>query len=141
MGEIEHFSGRSCAFISGTIQVEQGVFLDAVPELNDAAWYQIRKEIRMFFPDEEILGWVLDLPGNMLEVSEDMEAIHRNNFPGPFQFFFLMDSKEREEAFYMWKQGCLARKEGYFIYYENAGIYDSEKRRTRTQTISDGAGQ
>ncbi len=118
LGEINHFSNRSCAFISGAIQVENSEYPEAVPELNEDTWRKIHKEIQRFFDKCEIVGWVLDIPGNTLEVAPEMEEIHRRNFVSPYQFFFLMDSQEREEAFYTWKEGRLARKEGYFIYYE-----------------------
>ncbi len=118
VGEIEHFSNRSCAFISGAVQVENERFPEEVPELNDAAWRRVKKEMQQFFDKCQILGWVLDIPGNALEITPEIEDMHRTNFLNNFQFFFLMDSKEREEAFYTWKEGRLTRKEGYFIYYE-----------------------
>lgn len=118
VGEINHFSDRSCAFISGAIQVENKEYPESVPELNERTWRRIHKEIQHFFDRCEIVGWVLDVPGNALEVTVEMENMHRKNFVNQFQFFFLMDSREREEAFYTWKDGRLARKEGYFIYYE-----------------------
>lgn len=118
LGEINHFSNRSCAFISGAIQVEEDNAPEELPELNEKTWRQIHKEIQCFFAKCEIVGWVLDIPGNTLAVTKEMEFIHRKNFVSPYQFFFLMDSKEREEAFYTWKEGKLIKKEGYFIYYE-----------------------
>lgn len=118
VGEIEHFSNRSCAFISGAVQVENERFPEEVPELNDAAWRRVKKEMQQFFDKCQIVGWVLDIPGNALEITPEIEDMHRTNFLNNFQFFFLMDSKEREEAFYTWKEGRLTRKEGYFIYYE-----------------------
>jgi len=118
VGEIEHFSNRSCAFISGAVQVENERFPEEVPELNDAAWRRVKKEMQQFFDKCQIVGWVLDIPVNALEITPEIEDMHRTNFLNNFQFFFLMDSKEREEAFYTWKEGRLTRKEGYFIYYE-----------------------
>lgn len=118
LGEIDHFSNRSCAFISGAIQVHNAEYPEALPELNDETWREIHLQIREYFEKCEIVGWVLDIPGNTLQITEEIELMHRKNFIGTYQFFFLMDSKEREEAFYTWKQGKLTRKEGYFIYYE-----------------------
>ncbi len=118
LGEIDHFSNRSCAFISGAIQVSNSDFSEEIPELNEETWREIHVQIRQYFEKCEIVGWVLDIPGNTLQITEEIEQIHRKNFIGTYQFFFLMDSKEREEAFYTWKQGKLTRKEGYFIYYE-----------------------
>lgn len=118
VGEIEHFTNRSCAFISGAIQVENERFPEEVPELNDTTWRRVKKEMQQFFDKCQIVGWVLDIPGNALEITPEIEDMHRTNFLNSYQFFFLMDSKEREEAFYTWKEGKLLRKEGYFIYYE-----------------------
>lgn len=118
VGEIEHFANRSCAFISGALQVENEHFPEILPELNDTTWRRVKKQMQQFFDKCQVVGWVLDIPGNALEVTPEIEEMHRENFPNSFQFFFLMDSKEREEAFYTWKQGKLTKKEGYFIYYE-----------------------
>ncbi|MCM1258774.1 MAG: LysM peptidoglycan-binding domain-containing protein [Roseburia sp.] len=118
VGEIEHFSNRSCAFISGALQVENEHFPEELPELNDTTWRRVKKQMQQFFDKCQVVGWVLDIPGNALEVTPEIEELHRENFPNSYQFFFLMDSKEREEAFYTWKQGRLTKKEGYFIYYE-----------------------
>lgn len=118
VGEIEHFSNRSCAFISGALQVENEHFPEELPELNDTAWRRVKKQMQKFFDKCQVVGWVLDIPGNALEVTPEIEEVHRENFPNSYQFFFLMDSREREEAFYTWKEGRLTKKEGYFIYYE-----------------------
>ncbi len=118
LGEINHFSNRSCAFISGAIQVENSEQPEVLPSLDEATWRKVHQEMQRFFDKCEIVGWVLDIPGNTLEISREMEETHRRNFISKYQFFFLMDSKEREEAFYTWKDGRLSRKEGYFIYYE-----------------------
>lgn len=125
VGEINHFSNRSCAFICGAVQVENNAFSEELPELNEDTWRRVHKELQQYFGKSEVVGWVLDIPGNELEVTKEMEEVHRENFISPYQFFFLMDSKEREEAFYIWKGGHLARKEGYFIYYEkNPGMQE-----------------
>lgn len=118
LGEINHFADRSCAFISGAVLVENDGKTEELPELNDRTWREIHREIGQFFGKCEIVGWVLDIPGNTLAITKEMELVHRKNFVSPYQFFFLMDSREREEAFYTWKEGQLTRKEGYFIYYE-----------------------
>lgn len=142
LGEINHFSNRSCAFISGAIQAEEEGLSGELPELDDTAWRRIHKEIQQFFDKCEIVGWVLDIPGNTLEITAEMEQVHRRNFVSPYQFFFLMDSKEREEAFFVWKEGRLARKEGYFIYYEKkscyAGLYDQQAGSCIWGKFSDG---
>lgn len=125
VGEINHFSNRSCAFICGAIEVEYDPFSEAMPELNDDTLRLIHKELQRFFGKSEVVGWALDLPGNALEITPEMEAVHRSHFISPYQFFFLMDSREREEAFYVWRGGRLSRKEGYFIYYEkNPGMQE-----------------
>ena len=98
--------------------MEGGELSGELPELNEKAWRRIHKQMQEFFDKCEVVGWVLDIPGNTLEVTREMEEVHRRNFSSRHQFFFLMDSLEREEAFYTWKDGRLTRKEGYFIYYE-----------------------
>lgn len=118
VGEIEHFANRSCAFISGAILAQGDELEDELLDFNEKIWRGIHRDMEQYFQSCEIVGWVLDIPGNALKITPEMEMIHSRNFRGKYQFFFLMDSGEREEAFYIWKNGGFSRKEGYFIYYE-----------------------
>ena len=56
VGEINHFSDRSCAFISGAIQVENKEYPESVPELNDKTWRRIHTEMQRFFDKCDIVG-------------------------------------------------------------------------------------
>ena len=51
-----------------------------------------------------------------------LEALHEANFGGAHQVLFLMDSLEREEAFYSSRNGHLSRRDGFYIYYEKENM-------------------
>ena len=48
----------------------------------------------------------------------DLERIHRSAFQGQDKLLFLMDSLEKEEAFYVYEKNMLRRRAGYYVYYE-----------------------
>jgi LysM repeat protein len=52
-----------------------------------------------------------------MQISEELEAVHREQFGGIHQLLLLMDSLEPEENFYQMKNNHLRQKEGFYIYY------------------------
>ena len=53
-----------------------------------------------------------------------IEKLHRTYFGGEHQILYLMDSLEKEDAFYSLKNGYLKRRAGYYIYYaQNRLLY------------------
>jgi len=104
-------------FISGAVEVknmdtEAGIFFD-----NDI-WNNIYEDIKKYFTDVEIVGWVLGGPGYLLEDQDKLLKIHIDNFAGQDKILLLYDSVEKEESFYCFDNGRLYKQEGYYIYYE-----------------------
>jgi len=104
-------------FVSGAVEVknidtEAGVFFD-----NDI-WNSIYEDIKKYFTDVEIVGWVLGGPGYLLEDEDKLLKIHIDNFAGQDKILLLYDSVEKEESFYSFDNGRLYKQEGYYIYYE-----------------------
>jgi len=104
-------------FVSGAVEVkstdtEAGVLFD-----NDI-WNSIYEDIKKYFTDVEIVGWVLGGPGYLLEDEDKLLKIHIDNFAGQDKILLLYDSVEKEESFYCFDNGRLYKQEGYYIYYE-----------------------
>lgn len=111
-------NGQKYIFISGLVQIPDESFQDGIPEFTDLMWGGIYQEMKQFYEDVEILGWGMDVAGASAKLTGDLERIHRNAFQGQDKLLFLMDSLEKEEAFYVYEKNMLRRRDGYYVYYE-----------------------
>lgn len=111
-------NGQKYIFISGLVRIPDENFNDGIPEFTDLMWGGIYQEMKQFYEDVEILGWGMDVAGASAKLTGDLERIHRNVFQGQDKLLFLMDSLEKEEAFYVYEKNMLRRRDGYYVYYE-----------------------
>lgn len=111
-------NGQKYIFISGLVRIPDENFNDGIPEFTDLMWGGIYQEMKQFYEDVEILGWGMDVVGASAKLTGDLERIHRNAFQGQDKLLFLMDSLEKEEAFYVYEKNMLRRRDGYYVYYE-----------------------
>lgn len=105
-------------FISGLIECSGAVFQWETISLDESFWDYIYKEEKRYFPELEIVGWFLGRAGQVMELSPAVEAAHRKYFSGRDKILMLMDILEGEELFFVYEQGYLQKREGYYIYYE-----------------------
>ena len=81
-----------------------------------------------------IVGWAMDIRGQLPNLTVAIEKLHRTYFGGEHQILYLMDSLEKEDAFYSLKNGYLKRRAGYYIYYAQksfalSAIIDDERKK------------
>lgn len=126
LGRFENYAGKQCVFVEATILLEEMAFEGEVPLWNDQTWAYIYKQLKREYDNMVIVGWALDIKGQLPNMTARMEALHQSHFGGAHQVLFLMDSLEREEAFYCNRGGRLYRREGFYVYYR--------KTREREQT-------
>lgn len=117
MGRFENFTGRQCTFIEGAIRLEEINFDGELPQWNDNTWGYIYKKLKKDYDDMVIVGWAMDIKGQLPNLTGRIEKLHQNHFGGIHQVLFLMDSLEREEAFYSSRNNHLYRRDGFYIYY------------------------
>lgn len=111
-------NGQKYIFISGLVHIPDENFKDGIPEFTDLMWGGVYQDMKQFYEDVEILGWGMDVAGASAKLTGDLERIHRNAFQGQDRLLFLMDSLEKEEAFYVYEKNMLRRRDGYYVYYE-----------------------
>lgn len=112
-------------FVSGVVGCSEAVFQWENISLDESFWDYIYKEQKEFFPEMEIVGWMLGTAGQAMELSPAVEAAHRKYFAGRDKILMLLDILEGEELFFVYEQGYLGKREGYYIYYEkNPGMQD-----------------
>lgn len=122
LGSFENYGEQACVFIEAVIFLEEMMFEGELPLWNDSTWAYIYKKMRKEYENMAIVGWAMDIKGQLPNMTMRLEAMHQNHFGGAHQVLFLIDSLEREEAFYGNKNGRLYRREGFYVYYERKGV-------------------
>ena len=117
MGHTERMNGKYATFVEGAIPVNDMEFFGSVPRWNNKIWSGVFREIKRIYEDMIIVGWALDMKGLAPRMTKELERVHREFFGGIHQIFLLMDSLEKEETFYTYKENSLVPKEGFYIYY------------------------
>lgn len=130
MGHTERMEGRYATFIEAVIPVNDMEFSGGIPRWNNKIWSGVFREIKRIYEDMIIVGWVLDAKGLSLKMTHELERVHREYFGGIHQLLFLMDTIEKEEAFYTYKESRLRSQEGFYIYYHSkpAGKFEKEQQ-------------
>ncbi len=103
--------------VKGVLEARDVLRHDAVCFTEDN-WAGIYRDIRDYFPDFQIVGWFLGGPGYLLEDEERQKKIQEDNFGGGDKIFIKMDSAEKEQRIYFYKEGEMQELSGYYIYYE-----------------------
>lgn len=117
MGHTERMNGNYATFVEAVIPVNDMEFFGGVPKWNNKIWSGVFREIKRIYEDMIIVGWGLDMKGLTPKLTRELERVHREFFGGVHQIFLLMDSVEKEETFYTYKENNLVPREGFYIYY------------------------
>lgn len=118
LGKFENYFGKQCVFIEALIPLKEITFEGGLPVWNDKTWAYLYKKLCQAYDNMVIVGWAMDIRGQLPNMTVRIEKLHNANFGGTHQVLFLMDGLEREEAFYCSEKGHLRRREGYYIYYD-----------------------
>lgn len=105
-------------FISGAVECGEAVFQFDSIYLDESFWEYIYAEGKEYFPDTMVVGWFVGEQGEGMNLSATIESAHRKYFAGRDKVLMLMDVEEEEELFYIYEQGYLQKREGYYVYYE-----------------------
>lgn len=118
LGQITEEEGTLVVYISGAVEVRDAAYGYPVV-LNNEDWSEIYADIKEYFPEEEIVGWLLVRSEAVQEIDENIRRIHKENFAGVNKVLFLYEQEEGNEAFYICdNQSMLRRQNGYYIFYE-----------------------
>lgn len=117
MGHTECASGIYTTFIESVIPVQEIGFEKNTPIWTNQAWSSVFREIKRAYESLIVVGWALDLKGIAPRITPELEAIHREHFGGVHQLFFLANTADGEEYFYLNKNNHLYQKNGFYIYY------------------------
>lgn len=103
--------------VRGVLEAKDVLRHDAICFTEDN-WAGIYRDIRDYFPEMQIVGWFLGGPGFLLEDMERQKKIQEDNFGGGDKILLKMDSAEKEQKVFGYKEGELKELPGYYVYYE-----------------------
>ena len=119
LGENQTDGDEKCVFIKGIIKAklgkeveEKGVYF------NESVWNGIYSDVEKYFPDLSVVGWFAAIPEVTPERMMKLKKIHLDNFAGTMKTFYLIDTVEKEENFYLYENGELKKQKGYVCFYE-----------------------
>jgi len=103
--------------VRGVLEAREVLRQDAVC-FTEENWTGIYRDIREYFPNQQIVGWFLGGPDFLLEDTERQKKIQQDNFGGGDKVLLKMDSIEKEQKIFVYQDGELQALPGYYIYYE-----------------------
>lgn len=103
--------------VRGVLEARDVLVRDVVCFTEDN-WTGIYRDIREYFPEQQIVGWFLGGPGFLLEDEERQKKIQTDNFGGGDKILLKMDSIEKEQKVLYYRDGQMQELPGYYIYYE-----------------------
>ena len=119
LGENQTDGDEQCVFFFflikaklGTEVEEKGVYF------NESVWNGIYSDVEKYFPDLSVVGWFAAIPEVTPERMMKLKKIHLDNFAGTMKTFYLIDTVEKEENFYLYENGELKKQKGYVCFYE-----------------------
>ena len=108
-------------------------------------WNHVYEKNKEYFPDQEVVGWFLSIPGCSMELHEVICRTHLNHFGGSDKVLFVMEPLEKEEVFYHYEEGKMERQTGFYVYYEKNEpmrsflIAQNERMEKKTEEVDDSA--
>ncbi len=117
LGEIRQNGSMTVLYVSGALRMPESLPAEGTT-FSGESWEKVYEDIKKYFKDVEILGWVVgqaDLEGKL---SEKIVKIHRKQFAGKNKLLILYDYIEKEETIFLSDGNHLKKQSGYFVYYE-----------------------
>ena len=119
LGENQTDGGEKCVFIKGIIKAKLGTEVEEKGVyFNESVWNGIYSDVEKYFPDLSVVGWFAAIPEVTPERMMKLKKIHLDNFAGTMKTFYLIDTVEKEENFYLYENGELKKQKGYVCFYE-----------------------
>lgn len=119
LGENQTDGDEKCVFIKGIIKAKLGTEVEEKGVyFNESVWNGIYSDVEKYFPDLAVVGWFAAIPEVTPERMMKLKKIHLDNFAGTMKTFYLIDTVEKEEIFYLYENGELKKQKGYVCFYE-----------------------
>ncbi len=127
LGRFDEYAGCDYVFVENVIEMDEVPFGGNVPIWSDESWAALYRKLRPEHENMIIVGWAVDICGQLPNMTAQLEHVHKSYFGGVHQVLFLMDTLEREEAFYSNRNGYLKRRAGFQVYYDKVNGTELER--------------
>lgn len=140
LGENQTDGDEKCVFIKGIIKAKLGTEVEEKGVyFNESVWNGIYSDVEKYFPDLSVVGWFAAIPEVTPERMMKLKKIHLDNFAGTMKTFYLIDTVEKEENFYLYENGELKKQKGYVCFYErNYEMQEYMPERRERKSSEDG---
>ena len=118
VGRIEQYGKNTNIYVKGAFELPEIAYCGTAPVFQEKIRTEICTLIKRYFDGSTLLGWFYDEKGTAPCLTPELERILKNFFGGNNRLLLLSDSLEKEETLYIYEDGAVHKKEGYYIYYE-----------------------
>lgn len=118
VGRIEQYGKNTNIYVNGAFELPEIAYCGTAPVFQEKIRTEICTLIKRYFDGSTLLGWFYDEKGTAPCLTPELERILKNFFGGNNRLLLLSDSLEKEETLYIYEEGAIHKKEGYYIYYE-----------------------
>ena len=145
LGQSNWKSGASYLFIKSAVALKDMEVNEEHLAFTQEIWNHVYEKNKEYFPDQEVVGWFLSIPGCSMELHEVICRTHLNHFGGSDKVLFVMEPLEKEEVFYHYEEGKMERQTGFYVYYEKNEpmrsflIAQNERMEKKTEEVDDSA--
>jgi len=118
VGRTETYGKNTNIYVNGAFELPEIAYCGTAPVFQEKIRTEICTLIKRYFDGSTLLGWFYDEKGTAPCLTPELERIMKNFFGGNNRLLLLSDSLEKEETLYIYEDGAVHKKEGYYIYYE-----------------------
>lgn len=118
VGRTEPHGKNTNIYVNGAFELPDIAYCGTAPVFQEKVRTEICTLIKRYFDGSTLLGWFYDEKGTTPCLTPELERILKNFFGGNNRLLLLSDSLEKEETLYIYEEGAVHKKEGYYIYYE-----------------------
>lgn len=118
VGRTETHGKNTNIYVNGAFELPEIAYCGTAPVFQEKIRTEICTLIKRYFDGSTLLGWFYDEKGAAPCLTPELERIMKNFFGGNNRLLLLSDSLEKEETLYIYEEGAVHKKEGYYIYYE-----------------------
>lgn len=108
---------QECIYVTGAVQMKELNPESRELDIGKEHLEMARAESREYFHGQDIIGWLLIMPGHPVGLSGSMMRVHENLFPEENSLFILIDAED-EELLFTYKFRELMQMGGHYIFYE-----------------------
>ncbi len=145
MGQSNWKDGCSYLFVKSAVALEEMEVSEEHLAFTQEIWNHVYEKNKEYFPEQEVVGWFLSIPGCSMELHEVICQTHLSHFGGNDKILLVREPLEKEEAFYHYEEGKMSRQTGFYVYYEKNEpmrsflIAQNAKQEKKTEDVDDSA--